>query len=67
MRRRQVRGVRRHRLAEHLRPPRGRAVQAEDQAQERGLAGAVGAEQPEDAARLDAQSDTSLSAIWRFW
>ena len=53
----QVGGVGRHDLAEHLDPAGGRAVQAEDEAQEGGLAGAVGPEQAEDAARLDRQGD----------
>ena len=49
----QVGGVGRHRVAEHLRPPGRGAVQTEQHAQERGLAGPVGAEQPQHAARFD--------------
>src|SRR5205814_5401347 len=50
-----IRRVGRDDLAEHLGPPGGRAVQAEDEPQERGLAGAVGPEQAQDAPRLDRQ------------
>src|SRR5207248_682707 len=50
-----VGGVGRDDPAEHLGPPGGRPVEAEDQPQERGLAGVVGPEQTQDAARLDGQ------------
>ena len=43
----------RHRMAEHLDAPRGRQHQAHDHRDRRGLAGAIAAEQPGDAAARD--------------
>ena len=51
----QVGGVGRHEFAEHLGPAGGRAMQADDEAQQRRLAGAVGAEQTQDAAGFEPQ------------
>ena len=48
-------GVRRHPFAEDLHPPGRLAMQAEADAQKRGLTGAVGAQETQDGARLDAQ------------
>ena len=55
MRRRRSAALGVMRLAEDLRPAGGGPVQPEDEAQERGLAGAVGPEQTEHAARLDGE------------
>ena len=51
----QVGGVGTHGLAEDLGPAGRGPVQTDDQTQQRGLAGPVGAEQTEDAARLEPQ------------
>ena len=46
-----------HRIAQHLDAPRGRQHQPHDHGDGRGLAGAVAAEQPGDAAARDAKRD----------
>ena len=51
----QVGGVGRHEFAEHLGPAGGRPMQADDEAQQRRLAGAVGAEQAQHAAGFEPQ------------
>jgi hypothetical protein len=51
------RGIGRHVVTEHVHGPRGGAQQAGDEAEQRGLAGAVGTDQAGDDARLDARVD----------